>query len=886
METEAPTRPDPARPDPARHKPGGDRRSTELTRRYVGTLARHRYAVVFLWLSLAVAGWMGAKRLRVDTNLRALLPPDTPSLQALDALRASVDASAPLYVHITSKNPALNAQIAERIAAELRTWPETRWAIDRKDPSYFLQHRLLYLPAEELSALADDVEMRVEWEECAAIPGCVNLDDKVALPTEASLRDLFESQPGHAELIALLGGDAFDTHEPVEPRDAPAGHESAGHGESAGGTSAGVAEPDDEPTAVGSIGSEPASAEPVGLMCSEQVCIVQASLDGEAGDVSYATKIYRRGEALLESIEQELGGAEESLHMEIGGRYRNGPLLKQLTEIDLQNTTLLSTALVLFLVLLQFRGPRSILALFCPLAAAILVTLGILGYAGVELNLVSAFTLAVLAGIGIDFGLHLLTHYGRAREAGDLPEDALEGALLSLGRSLLVAGSTTAAAFCGLAAARFSGFSQMGWIAAIGVLLSLCAFLTLFPALLLTMHAVWKEKHALFRPSPIEQLPLPSPRIARTIAITGIVVGIGMAVFAAQIEFEHEFQRLRNPGVSNTIKRHGAIRGPGGVSVYMMAEKPEDLLDIQAVRESKLAEGAVVLTPQTLIPPDQEAKLSAIHRMKEAIGRVEGRLEGEAKRRVDRIRPLLVERPVRAADLPQWAADYVADRSGQIGRIGVAYLPMRGSNARKMETLAEELDGFRKAHPGIVFASPEALLGEVVPALRGDAPRILLLALLGLAIAVIFIGRSVHRTFLVLLPVLLAVSIGLGIAVLLGIRLNLYNLLVLPVAFGVGVDGAIYVVWALLGDAPLEERWRRLTVSARAVIGSTATTVAAFGSIMIAGNPGLASIGSLAVITVSMTLLANVFWLPAAMLWWSRRPAKAPAPDDKGYRHT
>ena len=39
----------------------------------------------------------------------------------------------------------------------------------------------------------------------------------------------------------------------------------------------------------------------------------------------------------------------------------------------------------------------------------------------------------------------------------------------------------------------------------------------------------------------------------------------------------------------------------------------------------------------------------------------------------------------------------------------------------------------------------------------------------------------------------------------------------------------------------------------------------AFGSLMVANNPGLASIGHAAIVCIGLTLLTNLIWLPAAL---------------------
>lgn len=133
------------------------------------------------------------------------------------------------------------------------------------------------------------------------------------------------------------------------------------------------------------------------------------------------------------------------------------------------------------------------------------------------------------------------------------------------------------------------------------------------------------------------------------------------------------------------------------------------------------------------------------------------------------------------------------------------------------------------------------------------------LALLGVCFGTLIVGRSLKRLLWVLVPLGVMMAVSLGAMALLDLRTNLYNMLVFPLAFGIGVDGAVYVSWALSSSAPNE----RLPVAARAVLGSTLTSMAGFGSLTISSNPGLASIGWLALLMLSVALVANLVWLPA-----------------------
>jgi predicted RND superfamily exporter protein len=86
------------------------------------------------------------------------------------------------------------------------------------------------------------------------------------------------------------------------------------------------------------------------------------------------------------------------------------------------------------------------------------------------------------------------------------------------------------------------------------------------------------------------------------------------------------------------------------------------------------------------------------------------------------------------------------------------------------------------------------------------------------------------------------------------------------VAFGIGVDGAIYVVWTVLARLGQFD-WRNLPVSARAVFGSTMTTLVMFVSLATSDSGGLKSLGQVGSLALFVTLVANLVWLPAALSW-------------------
>jgi uncharacterized protein len=124
------------------------------------------------------------------------------------------------------------------------------------------------------------------------------------------------------------------------------------------------------------------------------------------------------------------------------------------------------------------------------------------------------------------------------------------------------------------------------------------------------------------------------------------------------------------------------------------------------------------------------------------------------------------------------------------------------------------------------------------------------------------LGRNWWRIVAVFLPMLVMTGVSLGLAGLFGLKVNLYNMLVFPLAFGIGIDGAVYVDWAFENSKSSE----LLPTAARAVLGATLTSIAGFGALVWSNNPGLGSIGSLATLMLGTALIANLVWLPS--LYW------------------
>ncbi|MEZ4329087.1 MAG: MMPL family transporter [Polyangiales bacterium] len=818
-----------------------------LCRRY---LARCETAPVVVLLCLAVvsalAVW-GASTVAFDTRLLALLPPDSEAMRDLSALEQRGTTGTPLQLLVTSPDPAANRRVAGWLADELVRWPDVRWAEVRRGAERLRAKQLLIVPASELEGWADQLEGIVAWEQCERMPGCVQLDDR---PPDLDLDDVrarLAAQPDLANLGRLL-------REPVTTL----------------GTSTGTADDVD-----------------VGALCNDDgdVCAVEASLRGEARDVTVAEDVLRRAEALGAEAVARVGAPD--MRVVVSGPVRNAAMNKRVAEADLQRISLLSGALVALVLLVQFRSPRWALVILAPVLAAGAITLALVAAVGQPLNLIASFSFAILMGVGVDFGIHLAAHYRAARAEGLPAAHAVAHTLDALGNSLGVAALSTAVAFFALTFAAFPGFAQMGWVAGAGVVAAWVANLLWFPPLVSALERLRPERAPSPRadgPRPLDVPPRPGRRLPLVVAGVGLLGACVLGALATRVTVQEDFRRLQPEGIAHGLDARGALHGTQGVEVQLYGEDPAQVRAAAlaiAQRVGVLADAddarvgeALVLTAAALASDEQPRRLSAIARVHEQLLDLPEALDPELRAQVDQLRPLFaVHEPIGPADLPPFVRDALVDAQGRLGHIALVIVRASGSDARAMMQLSQVLAEVRGEHPSVALASPPALLGEVLPALYHDAPWVVLLALLGLSASTFALSRSLGRLALVLLAVAVTSAVTGGVLALCGLSLNLYNMVILPAAFGIAVDGAVYVVWARAGEGSGPEQERALRVSRGAILGSTVTTLSAFGSLATSTHPGVASLGLVGALAVGLASVVNLVWLPAVLntRWVGRR---------------
>ena len=107
------------------------------------------------------------------------------------------------------------------------------------------------------------------------------------------------------------------------------------------------------------------------------------------------------------------------------------------------------------------------------MAVSLLWTLGFASLTFQRLNVLTCIFSCVLIGLGVDFAIHIINRYF-AEDKVNLPVPLrLQLTYKESGMGILIGGTTTAVAFFGIGISDFRGFSELGIMTGVGILICL-----------------------------------------------------------------------------------------------------------------------------------------------------------------------------------------------------------------------------------------------------------------------------------------------------------------------------------------------------------------------------------------------------------------------------
>ena len=137
-------------------------------------------------------------------------------------------------------------------------------------------------------------------------------------------------------------------------------------------------------------------------------------------------------------------------------------------------------------------------------------------------------------------------------------------------------------------------------------------------------------------------------------------------------------------------------------------------------------------------------------------------------------------------------------------------------------------------------------------------------ALTAIFIFILASFRNLKTTALILLPKLVGSIWTVGLMKIVGIQLNMANLIILPLISGIGLVNGIHIVHRYR-ESPNGGVSVLSKSTGQGVVLSSLATMIGFGSLMVADHRGIYSIGLLLTLGIGSSLLASITLLPAML---------------------
>ena len=201
---------------------------------------------------------------------------------------------------------------------------------------------------------------------------------------------------------------------------------------------------------------------------------------------------------------------------------------------------------------------------------------------------------------------------------------------------------------------------------------------------------------------------------------------------------------------------------------------------------------------------------------------------------------------------------------GTTGKYLVQVYPKE--NIWQRENQAAFVAELRSVDPNVTGTPVQ--LYEYTTLLKTSYQQAALWALLAIAILVWLHFRSVACVLLSLLPVSLGALWMVACMGIFGVPFNPANIMTLPLIIGIGVTNGIHILNRFAEEARPSLLARS---TGKAVLVSGLTTIAGFGSLMIAQHRGISSLGFVMAIGTATCMLAGVTVLPAILNLLSER---------------
>lgn len=816
---------------------------------FLRMLIRYPVATLLVSFGIGLVGLFMALKLHINTDLAQLIPQSYHSVQALNKLREQVGAEHEVAVIIESPSFKANKAFAETLIPKALALKQANGQpyflrYEFKKNIDFLKNNALYFATDhELDQLEDYLHSKITEAKKKANPFYIELEEEETADTDSLGKEL-------GNLYDELVGSEY----PISP--------------------------------------------------DSTVMAVKLYPSGSQTDISFIRNTYKNLQKVVDEIKP--ASFHPEMKVFLGGRFKRTLIEIEAITKDITNSFGAGVLMLLFFVVLYFQYksyqaragdyfsfqlmlrqfkqiPAHTLMLALPLALSLALTFGIAWLAYQKLTIMTATLGLLLFGMGIDFGIHFFARYAEERGKSKTVEEAITTTFMTTGQAIAVVGITTAAAFFILMLADFKGFSEFGFIAGVGLLLSILLYIFFLPALLVIL-----EKYRLLdlsdhpRKKTIEPITKNEQNPRKGLWLSYGIIGIAIIITGITIaelpnlKFEYDFGKLEpkyeayiqlnqemNKVYSDRSTRNAA---------YIIVDNTRQAVSVAEVLRDRMKNDTRTPTIrdveifQDRYPFDSTAVRHKLDRIAEIRKLLEDPfLKSSDDPQIKRLKEAASTRsPIPLSQVPSFIKAPFTSKTGEVGNLVIIYPSVGLADGRNSMLFADDVGKVTTGGQTFYAGSTSIVASDMLRLMIEETPLMVALTILFIIIFKLIVLRGFKWMVLALLPLIVSFLWMFGFMEILGWKLNFYNLVVLPTVLGIGDDSGIHIVHRYLEEGK-GSIGRVLRSTGEHISMSALTTMFGFGGLLFTIHPGMRSIGEIAVLGIGLSLFAALFLLPALL---------------------
>ena len=884
--------------------------------RFIERLA-FKHSLIVVALSIILAGlsiWITGEKLTFKTGRGDLVAKGLPYVKLYEEYRDQFEDLEGMVIVAESESPEKMVEFAETLAAKLKVRPDLfSQVIYKFDTSYFRSRFLLYLDPPDLESLQTKLEEHQNFiESVNASPGLNPLLNEINREISAGMVNSL--------MTDFLGGDDAEEEEKKNDendlnlliriiKEMNRSLKKNYHYKSPW-------------QSLFNSGEE--SLREKGYLVSKNeklLFILAVPNEDETSFTGYKDSVYSARELIAE-VKKDFPSISVGLTGE--DVISTDEMITTQKDVELASKIALGGVALLFII--AFKGiVKPLLAVFS-LLIALAWSLGFTSLTVGHLNILSVVFTTILIGLGIDFGIHILERYKEERKEGDDISTALQKTLQGTGQGNFSGAITTAMAFGSMVLTDFIGIVELGWIAGWGILFCMIAMVLLLPALV-TLEEKWRKPvytKSVEKPITASISWLDRFFSHYKLIITACCMLVLLSSLALRTaHFDYNLLNLQTKG-TEAVKYEMRILENAGRSAWSAAMLADTLEEVRQ-KETQLKTLPTIENVESIaamVPKHQEENLQYVREnlspllselyveeedesfslkaLTKTLKRIRFKLQGregkedkvaQAAREIDKFFKEVesVEEDLAEAQLQEFSEELFVDYRGLMADLKKNAEPKLVEISEIPKSLRDRYISKQGKYLITIFPSVDIWnldernrylkdLRSVDANVTGSAVHMFnstrlmtegyinggIYAMTAIIIYVFIVFRNPRTVFFILLPVIAGSIWTVGIMELTGLKLNMANLVILPLILGIGVVNGIHITHRYR-----EEKDKNSVVlgksTGQAVILSSLTTMIGFGSMMVADHYGVFSLGLVLTLGVFCCLVASITFLPALL---------------------